>query len=427
MKKIEFNNLDQEMYYFKHQSGLDVYVVPFLNKKNFYAILGCKYGSKDVEFTFNKKEYKKPYGIAHFLEHKIFEQESGLDPFAFFAKSGVSANASTTFDNTRYYVWGVNEPYDNIDYLLNFVYSPYFTDENVLKEEGIIKEEILMYEDDPEWALDDNMRKNLFYELPVREKIAGTVDSILDITKEDLYDVYKAFYNPSNMYLIVGGNVSKDIIYERITNHKILNSFKEKTKIKRKEYLEPNDVKEEFKELFMNVTIPKIRYSVKINKEKFEDYSDIEINMYMGIIMSVLFGSTSDFKEKVMSENLTTGFYVEKNRYDKFLTLDITAESNKADIFIDEINKTLENIVIKKADFERIKKIWIASEIRMIDNIELTVDNIYSDLIMYGKVYNNRIELIKKLNMKKLNKFIENLNLTNKSLVMILPNKEKDN
>ena len=166
MKKINFNNLDQELYYFTLKNGLRVYLVPFLNKKNYYAILGTKYGSMDIEFLNNEgKKVKSPYGTAHFLEHKMFEQESGVDPFKFFSKSGVNANASTTFNNTRYYIWGVNKIEENISYLLDFVFSPYFTDTNVQKEKGIIKEEILMYEDDPEWALDDTMRKNLFYYL----------------------------------------------------------------------------------------------------------------------------------------------------------------------------------------------------------------------------------------------------------------------
>ena len=128
---------------------------------NYYAILGCKYGSGDIEFNVDNKNIKTPLGTAHFLEHKMFETESGIDPFKFFSESGVNTNASTTFNNTRYYIWGINDIEKNLSYLLDFVYTPYFTDKNVEKEKGIIKEEILMYEDDPEWALDDEMRKNL--------------------------------------------------------------------------------------------------------------------------------------------------------------------------------------------------------------------------------------------------------------------------
>ena len=422
MKKINYNNLDQDMYYFTLKNGLRVYLLPFANKNNFYAILGTKYGSNDIEYLNSDGVLiKNPYGTAHFLEHKMFEQENGEDPFAFFSKSGISANASTTFDNTRYYIWGVNNILENLSYFLDFIFSPYFTDSNVQKEKGIIKEEILMYEDNPEWALDDTMRKNMFYSLPIKEKIAGDVQSIENITKEDLYEAYNTFYNPSNMYLVIGGNINPKEIEKLIKNHKILNNIKGNNVIKRKEYQERDDVKEEFKELFMNVKVSKIRYSIKINKNKFSNYSDIELNMYLGVIMASLFGTTSDFKEKVTLESLTSGFYLEKNNFSNFLTLDITAESDKADIFIEEIENTLKNIKIVKEDLERIKKVWIASEIRMLDSVELTVDNIYSDLIMYQDVYTNRIDLIKELNMKKLNKIIKDLDFTNKSLVMVLP------
>ena len=381
MKKNSFENLEQNIYNFKTKNGLDVNIIPFKNKKNYYIILGTKYGSRDIEFLINSKKYKTPFGTAHFLEHKMFEMEDKFDPFKFFSESGASTNASTTFDNTRYYVWGVNDLERNLSYLLDFVYTPYFTDKNVEKEKGIIKEEILMYEDDPEWAMDDLMRKNLFYKLPIREKIAGTVESVTCITKEDLYNAYNTFYNPSNMFLVIGGNVDPNSIENLIMEHEKLNKIKKIENIKHVKYDEPNDVKEEFEKLYMNVLISKLRFSIKINKNNFKDFSDIEINMYMGVIMANLFGSTSIFKERVTKEHLTSGFYVEKNNFDNFLTLDITAESDKADMFIDELKDTLKNIKIKTADLERIKKVWIASEIRMIDNVEMTVDNIYSDFI----------------------------------------------
>ena len=420
MKKINFNKLDQEMYHFTLKNGLRVYLVPFLKKKNFYVVLGTKYGSGDINFKMNGEDIKTPYGTAHFLEHKIFEQEDGCDPFSFFSKSGVSSNASTTFNNTRYYIWGVNELEKNLNFLLDFVMSPYFTDSNVDKEKGIIEEEILMYEDDPEWALDDTMRKNLFYQLPIKEKIAGTVKDIFSMTKEDLYRAYNSFYNPSNMSLVIGGNFDVLEIEKLIKNHPKMQDNK-KINVLRQEYVEPDEVLDEYKEIYMNVTIPKLRYSIKISKDKLKDFDDIHINMYLGVIMTSLFGQSSDFKEKVINEQLTSGYYEEKNNFFNFITLDITAESDKADLFVDEVNKAFSNIKIKKDELERIKKVWIASEIRMIDSLEMTVDNIYSDLIMFGEVYENRIDLIRELNTKDLNKFIKKLDLSNRSLVFVLP------
>jgi len=426
MKKNSFQNLEQDAYNFTLKNGLRVYLIPFKNQKNYYAILGTKYGSKDVEFYLDNKKISTPYGTAHFLEHKMFEMEDGIDPFKFFSKSGTSTNASTTFDNTRYYIWGVNNFLENLKYLLDFVFSPYFTDSNVEKEKGIIKEEILMYEDSPEWAMDDMMRKNLFYKLPIKEKIAGTIESIEKITKSDLENAYNTFYNPENMVLVIGGDINVKEIETLLKNHEILNKINKKEKIKLISYDEPSDVKEEYKKLYMNVEIPKIRFSIKINKNDLDDFTSIEQNMYLGVIVSSLFGSTSDFKEYVTKNGLTSGFYVEKNSFYNFFTLDITCESEKADMFLDEVKKTLKNIKVTKDSLERIKKVWIASEIRMIDNVEVTVDNVYSDLITYNQVYFNRIDYIKNLNIRKLNKFITKLDLSNQSLVMVLPNSEEN-
>ena len=417
MEKIDLDNLGQEAYYEKMKNGLQLCLIPYPDKNNYYVILGTKYGSNDVKFKCNQEEYETPYGTAHFLEHKIFASEDNIDPFTYFAESGVNVNASTTYDNTRYYIWGVNDFYKNLNYMLDFLFTPYFTDENVLKEKGIIKEEIMMYNDSPEWALDDAMRKNLFYNLPVKEKIAGDVSDIMKITKEDLYNAYNAFYNPSNMYLVIGGNIDIKEIEKLLKKHEKLNMKREKVEATRYTYQEPVEVKEEYKELRMNIKIPKIRFSVKIDRKRHKDFSDIELDMYLGIIISFLFGPTSKFRESVILEGLTNGLYIEKNRFYDFSTLEIIAESEQPDILVEEIKEVLMNIQITKKD-------WIASEIRMIDSVETTVENVYSDLVMYSNIYFNRIDIIKEMNMRKLNKILKDLDLSNQSLVMILPKDE---
>ncbi len=421
MKKVNFNNLDQDVYSFTLDNGLGVYLIPYQDKNNYYAVLGTKYGSNDILFFKDGKKITSPYGTAHFLEHKMFEQEDGSDPMKIFSKNGASSNASTSFSNTRYYIWGATNLYDNLNLLIDLVYSPYFTDDNVAKEKGIIKEEILMYEDNPEWAMDDNIRKNLFYKLPVKEKIAGTISSIEKITKEDLYNAYNTFYTPSNMYLVIGGNINPNEIEKFLKNNQKLNSLKKQEEVKKIIYEEPNDVKEEFKKIYKNVKVPKIQFAIKINKDNLKNFDDLKINMYLGIILTNLFGNTSDFKEEVLYNNISTGFYEEKCSYSNFITLNIVGESDKADIFVEKIKQRFANIRISKEEFERIKRVWIASEIRMIDNVEITVDNIYSDLIQYNKLYDNRIDIIKNLDIKELKKFIKCLDLSNQTLVMVLP------
>ena len=238
MKTYNFARTNETLYYDELKNGFKVYVVPTTNKDSFYAVIGVFYGSNDISFIPNgQTEYKETnLGIAHYLEHLAFANEEGEDPFSFFSKSGVNTNASTSFLSTKYYIWGNNDLKNNLDYLLNFVLTPYFTDENIKKELGVITEEIRMYEDEPNWVIDDLARKMAFKELPLKEKISGSYESIQKITKEELYDCYNTFYAPDNMFLIVSGNVSEKEVFDLVKNHKKLNSLLPKGKVKREEY-----------------------------------------------------------------------------------------------------------------------------------------------------------------------------------------------
>ena len=196
--KIKLNELDMELYKEKLDNGLDVYLVPMLNKKNYYINYATRYGSEISEFIpAGKKEYVKvPDGVAHFLEHKMFEQEDGVDPFTFFSESGSDSNAATSYDSTQYICLGNKNFLENLKYLIHFVNSPYYTNENVEKEKGIIAEELNMYSDIPEYKLENKLRENIYKVNPRRVDIGGTVESINNITKEDLYLCYNNFYSP---------------------------------------------------------------------------------------------------------------------------------------------------------------------------------------------------------------------------------------
>ena len=188
MKEIFLNGIDQTIYYEELKNGLKVVLIPILNKKDYYVNYTTKYGSINLDFIPNNsdKVYKSPKGIAHFLEHKMFEQESGEDPFTFFSKTGTSSNAGTSYKNTSYYIYGMNALKENLNYLINFVNEPYFTDKNVEKEKGIIIEEIKMYDDNPDWILSEEIAKATFKTHPIRYDIAGYPETVNSITKEKL-------------------------------------------------------------------------------------------------------------------------------------------------------------------------------------------------------------------------------------------------
>lgn len=191
----------------KHSSGLTIYLYPKENASTAYAVFGTKYGSIDTCFQRSDENSAQqvPEGIAHYLEHKLFESEDG-DAFQRYAKTGANANAFTSFESTCYVFSCSDHLYESLEILLDFVQSPYFTEENVQKEQGIISQEIKMYDDDPQWRVMFNYLRAMYHSHPVRTDIAGTVESIAEITPELLYRCYYTFYNLHNMVLSLCGN-----------------------------------------------------------------------------------------------------------------------------------------------------------------------------------------------------------------------------
>ena len=210
-EKIESARLGEVLYKGEHESGLKVYVIPKKFKKS-YASFATKYGSVDSEF----EGVVVPDGIAHFLEHKLFEKEDGSDAFADYAKTGASANAYTSFNLTAYLFSSTDRFYENLDILFETVTRPHFTPENVQKEQGIIGQEIRMYDDNPDWRVFFNFLDALYYNHPVKKDIAGTVDTIAEIDSEILYKCYGTFYHPSNMAFFAAGDVDLDKISAKV-------------------------------------------------------------------------------------------------------------------------------------------------------------------------------------------------------------------
>ena len=191
------------------ESGLTVLVRPMPGYSSTYAIYGTRFGSIDLDFEVDGKTVHLPAGTAHFLEHKMFESEEG-DAFARFAKTGASANAYTSFDKTCYLFSATDKVDENLDILLSMVNEPYFTEATIQKEQGIIGQEIKMYDDSPDWRVMTAIFGCLYQNHPIRHDIAGTVESIASITPDMLYDSCRAFYNPGNMVLAVAGNVTME-------------------------------------------------------------------------------------------------------------------------------------------------------------------------------------------------------------------------
>ena len=234
MNKTEYDQINETLYHEVLPNGLTVYLLPKNDYHKTYGLFSTNYGSIDNEFIpyGSDKKIKVPDGIAHFLEHKLFEKEDG-DVFQLFGQQGASANAFTSFTKTSYLFSTTDQVEKNLTTLLDFVQAPYFTEETVNKEKGIIGQEIQMYEDDPNWRMFFGILNNLYPEHPLHIDIAVTVESIEAITADDLYTCYRTFYQPSNMVLFVVGKLEPEKLMELIRTNQNAKDFPPAQKIKR--------------------------------------------------------------------------------------------------------------------------------------------------------------------------------------------------
>ncbi len=419
LKTINIKGLDQTLYYEKLDNGLEIYVVPNNNHDNYHIEVVTKYGSSIKEFIpINENNYLKlPLGVAHFLEHKMFDMKD-YDAFEFYSKTGTYINAGTNYFYTKYYIDGKKGLKKNLAFLLDMVFTAYITEDKVNSEKGIIEEEIKMYDDEADWILDHESKKDLFY-TTVNEKIAGTPESIQDINADILERTYDTFYQPSNMFIVATGKVNTKDIMDIIKNNQSLKHKKTNNEIKCKKVKEDLTVQKEYSLLEENIIVPKLSYSYKFDLDSMGK-DRLITRLYLSLLFTHLFGETSKFNEKVLEDNLATGFYLDHIFFDNIYVFSLEAESEYADLFKDEVDNTLKNINISEEDFERVKKIWISIVIRGLDNKENLAYSVVDDLVRDNTIF-DQIELINRLNYEEMQDIISKLDLTNKSFVLMVP------
>ena len=274
--------------------------MPKANYKSTYAVFGTKYGSIDTCFKrSDQKEYTRvPEGIAHFLEHKLFESEE-LDAFTRYAETGASANAFTSFDKTCYLFQCSDRFADSLKILLDFVTHPYFTKETVEKEQGIIGQEITMYYDVPGWMSTFNLLRCLYKNHPVRIDIAGTVESISQITDKLLYDCYHTFYNLNNMALAVVGNVTPEEVI-KVCDEMLKKS--EDVTIERVFDEEPRDIVKSYEEYHIAVSMPVFSFGYK--EACKTPQRTVQETVEMEILLEILAGETSNLYSALFEKGL---------------------------------------------------------------------------------------------------------------------------
>jgi len=343
--------------------GLDVYVLPKEGFNKTYAVFTTKYGSIDNQFVPLGKEemVRVPDGIAHFLEHKLFEKEDG-DVFQQFSKQGASANAFTSFTRTAYLFSSTSNVEENLETLVDFVQDPYFTEKTVEKEKGIIGQEINMYDDNPDWRLFFGLIENMYQEHPVRIDIAGTIESISHITKDLLYECYETFYHPSNMLLFVVGPVDPEAIIRQVRENQQKKPYTDQPEIVRKEVKEPGAVFKKEQEIKMNVQSSKCLVGLKSAHPMNTGEALLKHELTINLILECLFGKSSSDYERIYEK----GYIDETFSYDYteehgFGFVSVGGDTPEPDKLAEELKQVLfkakETITAEKLELARKKKI----------------------------------------------------------------------
>lgn len=355
IKEIKSDTLSEKYYKVNHDSGLTIYVYEKEGYSSTYAIFGTKYGSINNTFRVDDGETVcVPDGIAHYLEHKLFESEDG-DAFSRYAKTGANANAYTSFDKTCYLFSCTDNFEQSLEILLDFVQSPYFTDETVAKEQGIIGQEIKMYDDSPAWRVMFNMLMAMYKTHPVRIDIAGTVESIAKITPQYLYTCYNTYYNLNNMVLCVVGNAKLDTVLamadkmlKNCKYHKIDNIFEQ----------EPYEVTKSYVEQKLPVGLPlfNLGFKEKADKKRMDE----KTLAYTDILLFLIASSQSTLYRRLMDENLiNSSFAYELFEGEGFCASVFSGESRdpeKVEKIIKEYILALKSNGIDKDEFEIAKR-----------------------------------------------------------------------
>ena len=359
MREIENKNIKEKCYMEKLENGLQVIIIPKKEIQKKYIIWATKFGSIDNTFIDSTTGEKVviPDGVAHFLEHKMFEQKNGVDSLYVLMALGLDANAYTTNDHTAYLFECTDHFYEGLDELMDYVQNPYFTDQNVEKEKGIIGQEIGMYDDDPGWQLYINAMDCLYEKNTIKVDTAGTVETISGINPEMLYKCYNTFYHPSNMVLTVVGDFEPEAILAEIKKRLKDNEARgEITRIYPEEKLEIN---KKYVEKEMEVSLPLFMIGFKDNiKDKYNEV--VKRHIAIEIILNMLIGKSSNLYNELYKEGYLLSQpdleYEFGNEYSHVLIGGQSKNPQKVYEKIAEKIQEMKNNDINVREFERIKK-----------------------------------------------------------------------
>lgn len=401
MKEILYEGIAEKVVTKVCDCGLKVCVIPKENYKKTYALLATDFGSIDRNFKLGGEEVTVPDGIAHFLEHKMFEQEDGTNAFDEFAKYGANANAFTSFEMTGYLFSTAQNFSECLKHLLSYVYSPYFTDENVSKEQGIIGQEIKMYDDSPAWSVFFGMLRGMYKNHPINIDIAGTCEEIAKITKESLYTCYNSYYHPQNMMLcVVGGADAKEVF-------RLVDETVQKKPYSKAETILPaegDEVANQFVKRCMSVANP--LFAIGFKEKCREDV--IKMQAVYNVFLEYFIGKSSNLYNRLYENgdifDVSASFNVSK----KCAFVEICGEAENPQKVYDEILSEIKTLKEKGFDEEEVtvlKNALYGKYIRKLNDVEEIASAFVSNAFLEGDYFRYGDELLK-VNAEKLRELL---------------------
>ena len=425
MKIIENSKVKEKVYIEKLENGLTVIIFPKKGMQKKYMIWGTNYGSNDNKFIVpgESKITEVPNGVAHFLEHKLFEQPDGTNSLDTLTALGVNANAYTTNDHTAYLFECTDNFYPAMDELMDYVQHPYFTDENVEKEKGIIGQEIRMYDDYPEWKVYLNALNAMYHNNPIKIDITGTIETISHIDKEILYKCYKTFYHPSNMIMVIAGDFEPEKIIEDVKKRLI--KTEAKGEIRRINSDEPEEIVQPYIEEKLEVSQPLYTIGIKEDANKLDSNEQVKRYIAMEILLDLIFGKSSKLYKKLYEDGKIFGepslSYEVGRKYSHIL---ITGQSNEPEFVYKEFKKTVEKMQkegINVEDFERLKKKEYGEYIREYNDVSDIARMFLTDALK-GICTFDYLEDINRVNVEYLNQLLKSVFKEEKMVLSIVKN-----
>jgi len=427
MEVKTYEQLGEKVYYEKLDNGLQVYLMPKAGFNKTYATFTTKYGSIDNHFVplHRAEPTLVPDGIAHFLEHKLFEKED-YDVFNKFSEAGASSNAFTSFSRTCYLFSTTSDVETNLNTLLDFVQFPYFTEETVEKEKGIIEEEIKMYEDNADFKAYFGVLNNLYVNHPIKIDIAGTVESIYKITANDLHVCYNTFYHPSNMILFVVGDIDPKALIEVIKVNQDLKDYKEAPEIKRLFPEEPCEVAIPEKTVHMQVSTPKVMVGVKGEVDKNKSSQKLAKELWaLDILLEMLVGTSTSYYEQITRDGLTNDSFAFDATHEKdYSYCFIGGDSNHPEELANSVKARLRSassLDLDKEAFLRTKRKKIGQLLSAFNSVEF-IANSFTEHAFAGLSLFELSGLLEELELKDVKAFADDYFLEERMTVFtILP------